>query len=82
MIEISLENPSPGMALMIRLKIIDSKTGERILPAFWSDNYFSLVPGETRSVTITLENEPENEPLIVVEGWNIIPQNVKIINRD
>jgi hypothetical protein len=81
-IEISLENPSPGMALMIRLKIIDSKTGERILPAFWSDNYFSLVPGEKRSVLITLENEPENEPLIVVEGWNIVPQNVKIQNQN
>jgi len=81
-IEISLENPSPGMALMIRLKILDSKTGERILPAFWSDNYFSLVPGEMLSVTITLENEPENEPVIVVEGWNIAPQNIKILNQD
>ena len=81
-IEISLENPSPGMALMIRLKILDTKTGERMLPAFWSDNYFSLVPGETRSVVITLENEPKKEPLIVVEGWNIAPQNVKILNQD
>jgi len=81
-IEISLENPSPGMALMIRLKILDTKTGERILPAFWSDNYFSLVPGETRSVVITLENEPKDEPLIVVEGWNIASQNVKILNQD
>ena len=81
-IEIRLENPSPGMALMIRLKILDTKTSERILPAFWSDNYFSLVPGETRSVVITLENEPENEPLIVVEGWNIVPQNVKILNQN
>ena len=67
---------------MIRLKIVDTKTGERILPAFWSDNYFSLVPGETRSVVITPENEPKNEPLVVVEGWNIAPQNVKILNQD
>jgi hypothetical protein len=81
-IEISLENPSPGMAVMIRLKIVDTKTGERILPAFWSDNYFSLVPGESRSVVITIENVPKNEPLIVVEGWNITPQNVKILNQD
>jgi len=81
-IEINLQNPSPGMALMIRLKIVNPKTGERILPAFWSDNYFSLVPGEKRSVILTLENEPENEPVIVVEGWNITPQNVKIINKD
>ncbi len=81
-IEISLENPSPGMALMIRLKILDIKTGERILPAFWSDNYFSLVPGEKRSVIITPENELINEPMIVVEGWNIAPQNIKILNQE
>lgn len=80
--EVNLENPSPGMALMIRLKVLDTKTGERILPAFWSDNYFSLVPGETRSIAITLENDPTNEPVIVVEGWNITPQNVKIINQE
>jgi hypothetical protein len=81
-IEIILDNPTQAMALMIRLKILDPITGKRILPAFWTDNYFSMVPGETRSVVITLEDELLNEPVIVAEGWNIETQKVKMINGD
>ena len=43
-------------ALGSRLKVLRSSTlsdaDNQILPAFYEDNYFSLLPGEQKSVTI------------------------------
>jgi hypothetical protein len=37
---------------MVRLSLRD-RAGERVLPALYSDNYFWLLPGESRSITVT-----------------------------
>jgi len=37
------------VAFMIRLTA--KNEGELICPAYWSDNYLTLAPGETRTVT-------------------------------
>ena len=34
--------------------------------AIWEDNFFSLVPGETRTVLCT-----EKDANITLEGWNL-----------
>ncbi|GHT34328.1 hypothetical protein FACS189434_10310 [Bacteroidia bacterium] len=64
-----IKNPSNDVALMIRLKVQDEQ-GERILPVFYSDNYFSLLPGETK--TVMMEFESDKTPKLAVEGWNIL----------
>ncbi|MHC1775232.1 MAG: discoidin domain-containing protein [Lentimicrobium sp.] len=81
-IEINLTNPSSAMALMINLKISNPETGERLLPAFWSDNYFSLVPGEKKTVFITPENAIPNDCVLQIGGWNIVQQTFKISKPD
>lgn len=53
-----------------------------VLPVFLTENYFTLLPGENRMVELDLpskviKNEPE-ELKLVVEGWNIIPQEKKL----
>ncbi len=54
------------------------KSGERVLPAFYSDNYVSLVPGESKTITIDSADSDFHGPdsksqdaLIVVDGWNV-----------
>ncbi len=55
---VSVSNQSQVPALMIRLNLINKKTGEQILPAFYEDNYFSLLGGETKTINIRyLTNE-------------------------
>ena len=46
-----LENTGPSPALMVRIKAVREKTGDRILPAIFSDNYIALMPGESRTLT-------------------------------
>lgn len=76
-IEATLVNPGKQPALMVKLAVLDA-AGERVLPAYWSDNYVSLLPGETRVVTI---RAPLSAPLpdsIGVRGWNVEPGMTKV----
>lgn len=44
-----------------------------ILPVLWQDNYFSLLPGETRTVKATYNTKKlrHSNPVVEVEGWKI-----------
>ena len=48
------------------------KTNERVLPVYCTDNYVSLLPGESRTITIeaAARNLRGDAPLIVLDGWN------------
>ncbi|CAJ1976148.1 unnamed protein product [Sphenostylis stenocarpa] len=56
----------------------DHKEGEdtRILPVHYSDNYFSLVPGETMTIKISFEVPPGVSPLVTLHGWNFDQQAI------
>ena len=59
-------------AMMIRLMATDGKKGERILPVTYSDNYFHLMPGESKTIKIMFSSEdcPSANPYIHVSGFN------------
>lgn len=50
-----VRNDSQTPALMIRLQAIGQKSQERILPAFYSDNYISLMPHEERVIITSVK---------------------------
>jgi len=52
LLTVTLHNPSTSIALMTHLQLRRQKSGERVLPAFYSDNYVSLVPNETKIIRI------------------------------
>ena len=41
---------------MVRVKAVREKSGDRILPALYSDNYVALMPGEKRTISTEIEN--------------------------
>ena len=65
-----LRNSAALPALMVRLKAVREKSGDRILPAIYSDNYIALMPGESRTiVTEVSEADARGEkPAIVLAG--------------
>ena len=71
-LRVLLHNPTKSIALMAHVQL-RRKSGARVLPVFYSDNYVSLVPGETKSVDIeAAASEFKGEgALIVVDGWNV-----------
>jgi hypothetical protein len=66
---VKIKNSGATPALMIKLTLLDAGTGERILPAYYSENYISLLSGEERTVTIDFP-AGQSKPAIGVRGWN------------
>jgi hypothetical protein len=68
-----LSNLSDHPALMVRVKAIREKSGDRILPAIYSDNYVALMPGEHRAIQTTLEDSDTRgeKPQMVIDGFNL-----------
>jgi exo-1,4-beta-D-glucosaminidase len=68
-----ISNPSNGIAFMARLKLCSGKNGRDIVPVLWEDNYITLFPGETVTISASLKSKlSEPEPLVLaISGWNI-----------
>ena len=71
--DVNLENPSKSLAFFIRLKVNRGAGGPEILPVLWQDNYFSLLPGEKRTVRATYRSADLGgaNAAVEVSGWNI-----------
>jgi exo-1,4-beta-D-glucosaminidase len=72
---VTLMNPGNAIAFMVHVRVTRGNGGEDITPIFWDDNYFSLLPGEQRTVTAKFRRPSEDgpKPFLVVEGWNVAP---------
>ncbi|HXB92578.1 MAG TPA: hypothetical protein VNU72_09825, partial [Puia sp.] len=74
-IEVTLHNPeNDPIAFFNRISLVDPLTKKRLLPVFYSDNYFPVLPGETKTILVDYTPEPATSgapaPLISVRGWN------------
>jgi hypothetical protein len=59
-------------ALETKLTLLDSASGLRILPAYFSDNYISLLPGEVKQITIDYRSTlGQGAPKVAIRGWNV-----------
>jgi hypothetical protein len=68
-----LRNAGGQPALMVRVRAVRERSGDRILPALSSDNYIALMPGERRSIRSEVDDADTRgeRPRIVVEGFNV-----------
>ena len=72
-IAVTLHNPTKSIALMAHVQL-RRKSGDRVLPVFYDNNYVSLVPGETLTIHIQvdLSDLRGEDALIVLDGWNTL----------
>jgi len=69
---VRLKNRGLSPALEIKVTLLDSRTGERILPAYYSDNYFPLLPGESREISVDYRSSAvQGTPQLAIRGWNV-----------
>ena len=77
-VDIVMKNTSNGIAFFNQLQFLNSKMSP-IRPSFYSDNFFSLIPGEKKTVTIeTGEEKLADGAVLVLKGWNIDTQKCKL----
>jgi hypothetical protein len=76
-IRVALRNESRAAALAAKLTLLDAR-GQRILPAYYSDNYVSLLPGETREIEISVPVATTGETHLKLRGWNVKPATTSV----
>jgi exo-1,4-beta-D-glucosaminidase len=77
---ISVRNPSGSIAFMVHLRVTNGRGGEDLTPILWSDNYFSLLPGEEKEVTASYEpSDLDGKPAVLeVDGYNVAAQRSEL----
>ncbi|MBM6575301.1 hypothetical protein KCP91_02880 [Microvirga sp. SRT01] len=67
---VTLSNDTAIPALNAKLTLVDG-AGKRILPAYYSDNYVSLLPGEAKTLTVRYPAIVTATPGLTLRGWNV-----------
>jgi exo-1,4-beta-D-glucosaminidase len=72
---VTVANPGKSIAFAVHLKVKKGAEGGEVLPVLWEDNYFPLLPGESRRITATYSASDLGRaaPLVEVDGWNVKP---------
>lgn len=70
---VEFSNPSSAIAFGLNPKLLSVSTKEPILPIFWQDNYFALMPGEKRVIEMYVDASlvTEKNVLFRLDGWNL-----------
>jgi hypothetical protein len=64
-----IRNTGKTVAAMVRLSLRERNGTDRVLPTLYSDNYFWLLPGESRTVTINPQRSVRT-PRLLAEAYN------------
>jgi exo-1,4-beta-D-glucosaminidase len=64
---VRVTNTGTALAFQVRLKLSGPDGRER-LPVFWDDNYFPLLPGESREIDVSYAQG--GEAVVEAEAWN------------
>jgi len=72
-VQVTVRNPGKDLAFMVHLRLTSGKGGEDVVPIFWDDNYISLLPGESRQLTVMYADSALGNaaPVVEVDGWNV-----------
>jgi hypothetical protein len=69
---VEISNSTRAVAMMTHLVLRNASDGARILPAYASDNYISLLPGDKKIITIRCATHDAAKTMSVsLDGWNI-----------
>jgi ubiquitin len=78
-VAVEISNPAAApVAFFNRIALVDAHTRQRILPAFYSDNYVSVMPGEEKTVVVNCPGVREQEVMVELYGWNVQEQYLPV----
>jgi exo-1,4-beta-D-glucosaminidase len=78
-VRVKVKNPSAGIAFMVHLRLTQGKDGFDIAPIFWDDDYFSLLPGQEKTVEARYaRSSAGGKPAVLeISGYNISPETLR-----
>jgi len=78
-VTVQLTNPAAVASLQNKLTLLNVDDLGRVLPAYYSDNYISLLPGESRTIQVEYPSAAAHGPAqIALCGWNAVAQVISV----
>ena len=81
-LKVNVTNESTNVAFGIRIRLVDAKTGKRILPIILEDNYFTLFGGESRELNIEYDEtfNPDVQPKVMLKQYRYAETEQDVVN--
>jgi hypothetical protein len=77
---VTVVNIGTAPAIAVKLTVVEAESAERVLPAYYSDNYVSLLPSETKVLDIAYPQTAAHGTMSVnVRGWNVPPVSIRVV---
>lgn len=72
-VHVNLHNSGKNIAFLVRADLTRGRTGDDVAPVLWDDNYVSLLPGESRTISATIRTRDlaGTVSVVKVSGWNV-----------
>jgi hypothetical protein len=76
----AFQNPTSSIAFAIHLTLHTATTNQRVLPAFYGDNYFTLLPGQSKAVSIEFDEGllHGEKARLQYQCWNGRPREISV----
>jgi len=76
-----VKNNSASIAFMVHLRLTQGNGGADVVPIFWEDNYFSLLPGEERRVRVSFNLAALGGVggYLSLDGYNVEPDTRELV---
>jgi len=62
---VTARNTGKTLAFMLTFRVTGKDSKQEILPCYWSDNYISLLPGETRTLEVAVPTDAIMEDIML-----------------
>jgi exo-1,4-beta-D-glucosaminidase len=81
--QLRLSNKSNRIAFFVRAEITADPDGKEILPIHYDDNYITIFPGESRTVSATFDSSllAGHMPSLRIEGYDVPKQVVSLAQK-
>jgi hypothetical protein len=76
-VDVLLSNRGNAPALNAKITLQDAR-GARVLPVYYSDNYVSLLPGESRQIEVLCPAGGADCARVALRGWNVESRAVDV----
>jgi len=78
-VKVVLENVGSTAAIELKLTLLAADGKTRVLPAYYSDNYVSLLPGEKKEIVVQYQKTAATGAVTIgLRGWNLGQRMVKV----
>lgn len=79
---VKVTNHSDIPAVNVFVELVNGYQGMEILPSFWSENALTLLPGESRELSVNVyQSDILKAPHLVIEGLNIMPAEFDVATQ-